>query len=260
MKKVLSIATIFLLAFSFNNFVYGDDHIKELPNVSNVQVNICKLNDDVTLKEYETVTNDYIKWSKKNNVETFYVRHFPIFSHGTTNKPLSYDFLEILGSSHEISGKAWDLWLGTKEGQKLNERWQKAAECNVKMGTGVTLYSNEKALAKADERVVSWNWCSLNKGVTAEVLIAKHTDMAKNLEGNDQGIIGWAGIIPRLGGANAPGDFAQIIIFPNFEAAMKHQNTIAQGGWKHYRDYEENFATCRGEDLNTAQVLNRLSQ
>ena len=84
--------------------------------------------------------------------------------------------------------------------------------------------------------------------------------MAKNLEGNDQGIIGWAGIIPRLGGANAPGDFAQIIIFPNVEAVMKHQNTIAQGGWKHYRDYEENFATCRGEDLNTAQVLNRLSQ
>ena len=123
MKNILSITTAFLLTFSINNFVFADNHIEELPNVANVQVNICKLNDKVTLKEYESVTNDYIKWSKKNNVETFYVRHFPLFSHATTNNPLSYDFLEILGSSHEISGKAWDLWLGTKEGQKLNERW-----------------------------------------------------------------------------------------------------------------------------------------
>ena len=40
---------------------------------------------------------------------------------------------------------------------------------------------------------------------------------------NDQGIIGWAGIIPRLGGASAPGQFAHIIIFPDNKASMKHQ-------------------------------------
>ena len=61
---------------------------KELPNVSNVQVNVCKLNDGVSLEEYNEVTEDYVKWSKKNDVETFYVRHFPLFSHSTTVNPL----------------------------------------------------------------------------------------------------------------------------------------------------------------------------
>ena len=69
----------------------ADDHYEELPNVSNVQVNVCKLKEGVSLKEYNAVTEDYVKWSKKNNVETFYVRHFPLFSHGTTGNPLAYD-------------------------------------------------------------------------------------------------------------------------------------------------------------------------
>jgi hypothetical protein len=128
------------------------------------------------------------------------------------------------------------------------------------MGTGVNLWTNEKALEKADERVVTWNWCSLNDDVSAVEIMLKHADMAKNLEGNDQGIIGWAAIIPRLGGASAPGDFAHIIIFPDNKSSMKHQKTIAEGGWKHYRDYEKQYASCRGEELYDVQVLNRLPQ
>ena len=33
-------------------------------------------------------------------------------------------FQEVLIGSHEITGKAWDLWLGTKEGQELAANWQ----------------------------------------------------------------------------------------------------------------------------------------
>ncbi|MEC7831087.1 MAG: hypothetical protein VX812_04900 [Pseudomonadota bacterium] len=260
MKKIILFINVFMFLTFSSHLAYADDHSQELPNVSNIQVNVCKLNDGVTLDQYNLVTNDYIKWSKKNNVETFYVRHFPLFSHASTGNPPTFDFLEILGSSHETSGKAWDLWLNTKEGQKLNARWQEVADCYPKMGTGVTLWSDQKALANADKRVVTWNWCSLNDGVSAEEIVAKHTDMAKNLEGNDQGIIGWAGIIPRLGRASAPGDFTHIIIFPDIKAAMKHQKTIAQGGWKHYRDYEKHYASCTGEELYNVEVLNRLPQ
>ena len=260
MNKLMIIFCLFAISSFYNNFAYADNHAQELPNVSNVQVNVCKLNDGVSLEEYNEVTEDYVKWSKKNDVETFYVRHFPLFSHSTTGNPLTYDFLEILGSSHEVSGEAWDLWLDSKEGQKLNARWQAAANCYPKMGTGVNLWTNEKALEKADERVVTWNWCSLNDDVSAEEIMLKHADMAKNLEGNDQGIIGWAAIIPRLGGASAPGDFAHIIIFPDNKSSMKHQKTIAQGGWKHYRDYEKQYASCRGEELYDVEVLNRLPQ
>ena len=260
MKKIIITFSLFIFLIFNSLSLYADGHSQELPNVSNVQVNVCKLNDGVSLEEYNEVTEDYVKWSKKNDVETFYVRHFPLFSHSTTGNPLTYDFLEILGSSHEVSGEAWDLWRDSKEGKKLNARWQAAANCYPKMGTGINLWTNEKALEKADERVVTWNWCSLNDDVSAEEIMLKHADMAKNLEGNDQGIIGWAAIIPRLGGASAPGDFAHIIIFPDNKSSMKHQKTIAQGGWKHYRDYEKQYASCRGEELYDVQVLNRLPQ
>ena len=113
MKKLLTVFLFGFFVFSFD--VYSDDHYEELPNVSNVQVNVCKLKEGVSLKEYNAVTQDYVKWSKKNNVETFYVRHFPLFSHGTTGNALTYDFLEILGSTHETSGEAWDLWLNSKD-------------------------------------------------------------------------------------------------------------------------------------------------
>ena len=150
MRKLIYATLFSFTLLSGSNLTYADDHSQELPNVANVQVNVCKLKEGVSLKEYNDVTQDYVKWSKKNNVETFYVRHFPLFSHGTTGNPLTYDFLEILGSSHETSGEAWDLWLDSKEGQKLNAQWQAAADCYPKMGTGITLWSDEEALAKAD--------------------------------------------------------------------------------------------------------------
>ena len=50
------------------------------------------------------------------------------------------------------------------------------------MGTGVTLWSDEDALAKADERVATWNWViTLNDNVSAEEVLPKHSEMAKNL-------------------------------------------------------------------------------
>ena len=69
MKKLLTFFLFGLCVFSFD--VYSDDQYKELPNVANVQVNVCKLNEGVSIDEYNEVTQDYIKWSKKNNVETF---------------------------------------------------------------------------------------------------------------------------------------------------------------------------------------------
>tara|TARA_B100000927_G_scaffold265104_1_gene237640 strand:- start:225 stop:1019 length:795 start_codon:yes stop_codon:yes gene_type:complete len=257
MKKIMTILSLVGVLAFFSDFVYADDHSQDLSNVANVQVNVCKLNEGVSIEEYNKVTEDYIKWSKRNNVETFYARHFPLFSHGNTNNPLTYDFLELLGSTHEISGEAWDLWLNTKDGQKLNARWQAAANCYPKMATGVNLYSNEEALEKADERVVKWNWCSLNDNISAEEIMMEHAEMAKNFEGNDLGIIGWAALIPRLGGANAPGDFAHILVFSDNKSSMKHQKSIAEGGWRDYRDYEKQYASCRGEELYDVQILNR---
>ena len=72
-----------------------------------------------------------------------------------------------------------------------------------------------------------------------------------------KGMIGWFGLVPRLGGANAPGDFAHIAVFPDLESAMKRQESLSEGGWIGYRDYQRDFATCRGEQLLSEQVIHR---
>ena len=138
----------------------------------------------------------------------------------------------------------------------LNEKWQKLADCRVKQGAAVPLYVNQDEINKDNDRIVAWNWCSLNDGVSYEDLIAEHDKRAKILEEDSLGIIAWANLFPRIGTDQAPGDFAHIAVYPNVEAAQIYQQAQSDGGWKDYRDYQTDFATCRGEAFMIEQVIN----
>ena len=59
MKNLLTFFITGFFVFSFD--VYSDDHYEELPNISNVQVNVCKLKEGVSLKEYNAVYDEYSK-------------------------------------------------------------------------------------------------------------------------------------------------------------------------------------------------------
>ena len=85
------------------------------------------------MDQYNAMNKDYINWSKENDVEVTFVRQTPLFSHADFNQSPGYDFIELLASSFEGSGKGWDKWLGTKNGQKLNKKWNELATCHVKM-------------------------------------------------------------------------------------------------------------------------------
>ena len=137
MKKLLSFLLVFLLNISIANHIFADDHEG---NYFNFQVNFCKLNEGTSMEDYSAAVDDYIKWSKKNNVEVYVARQMPLFSHDNFVGNRGYDFQEVLIGSHEITGKAWDLWLGTKEGQELAANWQSAATCYVKWGHAYPQY------------------------------------------------------------------------------------------------------------------------
>ncbi len=257
MKRFFYLTAVFALILSINDYARADGHESDENNVFNIQVQLCKLNENTTMKQYDAMVNDYFKWSKKNDVEVIFTRQTALYQHDSWNNS-GYDFLEILASSHQLSGKSWDLWLGTNEGQKLNERWQKLATCNVKMGAAVPVFVNENEdITKDKDRIVSWNWCSLNEGVTYEALSEEHTRRAKLLAENPLGIGAWMNLFPRVGSAEAPGDFAHIVWFPNIEASQEYQQNLSNGGWKGYRDYNENYATCNGDAFMIEKVLNR---
>ena len=65
--------------------------------------------------------------------------------------------------------------VGTSDGQKLNEKWQKLADCRVKQGIlkweqVYLLWSDEDEINKADERIVAMELVlhSLNDNISAE--------------------------------------------------------------------------------------------
>ena len=66
------------------------------------------------------------------------------------------------------------------------------------------------------------------------------------------------GFYPHLGGANAPGEFAHVVIYPNIEALMARGARYAQGGWRALDDYYNSYADCLGESARLETIMYRL--
>jgi hypothetical protein len=224
----------------------------------NVQTQLCTLKPGKTMAQYNRLNDKYVAWSKKNGVETTFVRSMPFITHRNPNNRSKTEFVEFLVSDHATSGKAWDLWLSTPEGQKLNEEWQSIAQCDMKMATLNTQWANVDALNSDDSRFAMWNWCTRKEGVSVDSLIAKHAAIAKDYPDGVSNI-GWFTYMPILGGANAPGTFANIIVFPDMAGLMAHKQWLSEGGWKVRYDYY-NYVDCAGDYVMTEEVLHRPSE
>ena len=156
---------------------FADDHATFTGGMDpqapmNAQTQLCTLKPGKTMAQYNRLNDKYIAWSKKNEVETTLVRSIPFITHGNPNNRSKTEFVEFLVSDHATSGKAWDLWLSTPEGQKLNEEWQSIAQCDMKMATLNTQWANVDALNNDDSRFAMWNWCTRKEGVSVDSLIA----------------------------------------------------------------------------------------
>ena len=76
MEKIILAFLTFALIFSVSENVYSDDHM----GPSNLQIQLCKLNEGVTMDEYDSfVKDEYFKWAKKNDVEVFFARQTPLY-------------------------------------------------------------------------------------------------------------------------------------------------------------------------------------
>ena len=244
----------------FSSLSSADDHATFTGGMDpqapmNVQTQLCTLKPGKTMAQYNRLNDKYIAWSKKNGVETTFVRSMPFITHRNPNNRSKTEFVEFLVSDHATSGKAWDLWLSTPEGQKLNEEWQSIAQCDMKMATLNTQWANVDALNSDDSRFAMWNWCTRKEGVSVDSLIAKHAAIAKDYPDGVSNI-GWFTYMPILGGANAPGTFANIIVFPDMAELMAHKQWLSEGGWKVRYDYY-NYVDCAGDYVMTEEVLHR---
>ena len=254
-KSVLSIS-----AFLYVSIAHADNHQfnegADLNAPFNIQVQMCSLLDGVTQKQYDAFLEDYFVWSKKHDVETTFIRQTSLFTHANAYKPNPYDFVEFLTTDHKSAGRGWDKWLTTKDGQKLGQRWSKLAKCDVKMANVEMIWADFDKMSTDNNRVVTWNWCTRKEGVSWDQLHTKHRSAAASTN-YDPTSIGWAAFYPHLGGANAPGEFAHVVIYPNVEALMERGARYAQGGWRALDDYYTSYADCSGESAMLETVMYR---
>jgi hypothetical protein len=143
----------------------------------------------------------------------------------------------------------------TKTGQKLAAEWGDVGTCHIKMGALFTQWADVEAINTDNDRIVTWNWCTRRDGVTHDDLNKAH---AAFIEENPDGLgnIGWFTLYPNIGGADAAGEFAHIVVYPDMADLMQHQEWYAKGGWRGRMDYYQ-MADCTGEAVMTEQVLGR---
>ena len=222
-----------------------------------LQMNLCSLNSGKSMANYNRVFDSYVEWSKENDVEVFAIRATPIFQSANQGGAPDFDFIDMMISPYEVSGSAWTKWLGTEEGRKINAQWVETADCRVAINAAFIQFIDREALSNRDDRVMAFNWCTRNEGVSSDQMIAKHQQLASNLT-TDSPIKAWTIMFPGLGSRGTPGEFAHLLSFEDASGLMAWQNgTANDGGWRLRQDYETSYADCIGENVYAVEVLHR---
>ena len=251
---MLSLATILCVALppSANaQKVVGMD----LSKGNSLQMQLCSLKPGRTMAEYEASISDYVAWSKEVGADAFVIRLTPMFASSPEGQP-GFDWIEMIAAPFEISGAGWDAWLGTERGQALNAAWQEIADCRVTMNQLFTMFVDDEISAQ-DTRVVSMDWCTRHAGVSYDQTTAAHSEIVAN-RSEDSPVSAWSVVYPGLGMRNAPGEYMHLLSFANSAALHSYRDAFANNeGWRQRESYESTLASCTGENVYFAQVLNR---
>ena len=172
MKLILSILGVF--ALSMNAAAAEQYSGIDLEQGNSIQMQLCTLKPGKSMENYDRIIDDYIEWSKENDVEVFVMRATPLFMSTPSDGQTPIDFFEMLIAPFSVAGNGWDKWLTTEESQKINARWQDTAECRVSMNTGYIMALDQEVLSAQDDRIMTFNWCTRNEGVSIDQLQAKH--------------------------------------------------------------------------------------
>jgi hypothetical protein len=222
-----------------------------------LQLNLCNLKSGKTMANYDRVVNGYVEWSKENDVEVFVLRLTPVFVSANPNGVADFDFIDMQIGPFDVTGSGWNKWLTSAAGQKLNAQWQEVADCRVQMNAAFIVALDQEALSATDDRVMTFNWCTRNEGVSSDQLTAKHRQFASSWT-TDSPIKAWTVMYPSLGSRNTPGGFAHLLSFEDANGLMAWQNATANNdGWRVQQDYETSYANCIGNNVYHAKVINR---
>ena len=210
--------------------------------VEAAQLSVCKLKPGKTLDDVNEILPSIKDVHEEIGLNAFFGLMTPLFVSPAT----TIDFILADFAPFDQLSVAWDRFLASESGAKLQTSVDEIANCNRSMHRyyhQYTKYSDDKS------RVLSMNWCSKKEDVTAENLMAKHRSLA---ESPNQPFLHWGIAVPAWGlrRGDTQGNFAHFIGYADMNAAIAAQSDIAtKGGWKGRREYLDSFADCSGENL-----------
>lgn len=252
--------TLYFLGLLASSLALADAHEQysgiALNQGNALQMNLCSLKPGKSMANYNRMFNDYVSWSKENDVEVFAMRATPIYGGATADGP-QFEFIDMLISPFGVSGNGWTKWLTSEDGQKLNQQWNDTANCRVAINTAFIQALDQETLSARDDRVMSISWCTRRDGVTWDQMAAQHDRMSSNYT-TESPIKAWTIMFPGLGIRNPPGEFAHLVTFADASGLMARQNNLANNeGWRQQAGYQTSYASCTGANVYYAEVLNR---
>ena len=215
-----------------------------------VETYLCTLNTGKTMADVDAVNAIWLAAVAEGPYNGFAVQLTPRYG----NVPYDVIFFEYHALDQVAESQEWY----DDNGQDTNAAFLEAVSCQTSLNGSYLTYVSEAILQDDDQGFVSLNWCTIGDGVSPEALAAERNAFAQRL--NDANVrTAYSVMFPNFGTRteNSLGDFAQVMVYPDWTALASSHQFWASGGWRARAEYQRKFAQCTGPNVYDAVVLHR---
>ena len=244
----LSILSLILTAALAAHAADGEYDGIPLEPLAGMQYEICQLNSGKTLEDVDRQTNLAAAAFESVGLDLGIITFTPLYDHADINNKTA-DYITMVYGTIPAFGEGWDKWEKSEEAAEVMRGRAEVGTCHFKFNHIDYRFMDVPALDATDRRVVQTEWCSRRPGISKAELDSQHRSWLEGA-GNRTDFIGWAIIHPRLGQANAPGEFFHFFIYDSIGSLMADEEWIANGGgMEGVEDYYTNFVECNGPSV-----------
>ena len=250
MRKTLSGFVVVAIAGAVNNVWAQTPGVIDPVRPVAVETYLCTLNPGKTMADVDAVNAAWLAAVTEGPYNGLAVQLTPRYG----NVPFDVIFFEYLALDQVAESREWY----DENMQDSNSAFREVASCQTSLNGSYQAYVSEAILQDDDQAFVSLNWCTIRDGVSGEMLAAERNAFAHRL--NDANVrVAYSVMFPNFGvrADNRLGDFAQVMVYPDWTALASSHQYWATGGWRDRGEYERNFAQCTGPNVYDAVVLHR---
>ncbi len=250
MRKLIC-GLVFVMAASAVNIAWAQTpEVVDPVRPVAVETYLCTLNTGKTMADVDAVNATWLAAVAEGPFNGLEVQLTPRYGKG----PYDVIFFEYLALDQVAQYREWY----DDNGQDVNAAFQEAVSCQTQLNGSYLTYVSEAILQDDDQGFVSLNWCTIRDGVSAEALAAERNTFAHRL--NDANVrAAYSVMFPHFGvrTENRLGDFAQVMVYPDWTALASAHQHWATGGWRAQGEYQRKFAQCTGSNVYDAVILHR---